>query len=64
MASCSTGVKDGIAQKISETYEAIVHAPTKPTTVESVDVVFENKRPHFTVKYRDDVRNTFHAGSL
>ena len=64
MASCSTGVEGGIAQKISETYEAVVHAPTKPTNVKDITVSFEDKIPHFKVVYADDVLNTFASGYI
>ena len=60
MASCSTGAENGIGQKMSETFEATVHAPNKPTNIRSVDVNFgEDNKPHFKVTYADDVLRTY-----
>lgn len=63
MASCSTGAENGIGQKISETYDATVHAPNTPTNVQSIHVTFtEDNKPHFAVKYRDDVLRKYDRG--
>ena len=63
MASCSTGAENGIGQKISENFEATVHAPNKPTNVKAIDVNFgEDNKPHFKITYADDVLRTYDMG--
>jgi hypothetical protein len=63
LASCSTGVENGIGQKISEVYEAKVYAPQKPTSVDSISINFDaTNRPLFNVKYRDDVLQAYTKG--
>lgn len=50
--SCSTGVEGGIAQKVSKELSFETIAPDKPTNVESINVVCDEKgKPVFRVEY-------------
>jgi len=63
LASCSTGEDDGIAQKISKTYEAIVHAPAIPANLKNVLIDFNLKdRPHFKVEFSEKTGVTYSSG--
>jgi hypothetical protein len=62
LASCSTGAPNGIAQKISETYGATVHAPDIPTSVDTITMFFEGTKPILSVKYQDNALRTYKKG--
>jgi hypothetical protein len=65
--SCSTGVENGIGQKLSETMNAKVVAPKIPTNISEIQVGMRPGREfRFSVKYFDkgekDVRSVYAAG--
>jgi hypothetical protein len=62
LASCSTGVPNGIAQKISEMYDAKVYAPDKPTSVNRITMKIKGTAPTFSVQYQDNVLQSYTHG--
>jgi len=63
LVSCSTGEDDGIAQKISKTYEATVHAPTTQTKLKNVLIDFDLKnKPHFKVEFDGNTEVIYSSG--
>lgn len=58
LKSCSTGKFGGIAQKLSETFNAQVIAPTLPTSIKKININFdENGKVKFDVEYHKKGRN-------
>jgi hypothetical protein len=51
LVSCSTGAQGGIAEKLSDTFNATVIAPTVNTNLDKLHVRYEGERPIFEVKY-------------
>ncbi len=52
LASCSTGAKGGIGEKIAQTFNAHVIAPDRPVGLDELSVSFdEAKNPRFDVRF-------------
>jgi len=63
LASCSTGLSEGIGEKLSDVLGATVSAPNQPTTIESIEVTSEGDQLGFKVKYTDkDSGQTYTKG--
>lgn len=63
LASCSTGAEGGLGQKLSDAYQARVHAPGVPTSLKSIETYFsEDGRPKFKVNYADNALRTYSRG--
>jgi hypothetical protein len=64
LVSCSTGAEKGMAQKLSENYNATVHAPSIPTSLKNISVDFnEINKPHFKVEFRENnINKTYSSG--
>ena len=64
LASCSTGAEGAIAQKMSEIYNATVHAPSIPSNLQKVLINFDSQNKlHFEVEFQNNCRNTYSFGS-
>jgi len=64
LASCSTGAEGAIAQKMSEIYNATVHAPSIPSNLEKVLVNFDSQNKlHFNVEFQRNCGNTYSFGN-
>ncbi len=62
ISGCSTGVKEGIGQKLSKTFSAEVIAPDDKSAVSSITATYKDDRPTFRVGYDNAKAATFESG--
>lgn len=64
LASCSTGAEGAIAQKMSEIYDATVHAPAIPSNLDNILVNFDQENKiHFQVDFKKNCGKTYSQGN-